>query len=275
MKINFTKMHGIGNDFMVIDTFSQAFEPDAETIRRLADRNFGIGFDQLLLLEPSTDSDIDVRYRIFNSDGGEVMQCGNGARCAARYLHENALVQKDEVVAETGAGRLTLLCNGEDVTVNMGVPKLSPTDIPAQVEKQGVVYLLRVGEQVLSAGLVNLGNPHAVIIVEDVDNTEVELLGPKVQEMGIFPDGVNVGFMQVLDRQTIHLRVYERGAGETLACGSGACAAVVSGRLQGIFDDTVTVHLRGGQLQVAWAGEGQPVMMTGPAATVYRGIIEL
>ncbi len=275
MKINFTKMHGIGNDFMVIDTFSQTFEPNAETIRRLADRNFGIGFDQLLLLEPPQSDAVDVNYRIFNSDGGEVMQCGNGARCAARYLHENALVQKDEIIAETGAGRLSLLCNGEDVTVNMGVPKVAPADIPAQVEKQDVVYLLRVDEQVLSAGLVNMGNPHAVIIVEDIDAADVEKLGPKVQAMDMFPEGVNVGFMQVLDRETVRLRVYERGAGETLACGSGACAAVVSGRLQGLFDDTVTVHLRGGQLQVAWAGEGQPVMMTGPAATVYRGIIEL
>ena len=275
MNINFSKMHGIGNDFMVVDTFSQSFEPSSDLIRSLADRHFGIGFDQLLLLSPPSNEGIDVNYRIFNSDGGEVMQCGNGARCAAKYLAENGLVNKTEIVAETGAGVLTLKIAGEEVCVNMGVPKIAPADIPAIVEKQEVVYLFRVDDLVLNAGLVNMGNPHFVSIVEDVEQTEVEILGPKVQALDVFPESVNVGFMQIIDRNTIRLRVYERGAGETLACGSGACAAVVSGRLQGLFDDKVSVHLRGGKLNVEWLGHGQPVMMTGPATCVYRGTIEL
>jgi diaminopimelate epimerase len=274
MEYQFTKMHGIGNDFVVFDTFTQSLSLSREQVRHIADRQFGIGCDQVLLLEPSEGA--DVRYRIFNADGGEVMQCGNGARCAAVYLKQKGLVSKSEIIAETGAGQLKL--NIEDdgcVTVNMGVPEFEPSNIPLQTDEYSEQYHLILGEDDISFGAVSMGNPHAVIIVDDVDIAPVNVIGPVMQQNGIFPESVNVGFIQILNQQAFKLRVYERGSGETLACGSGACAAMVIACQQGYLEGTIDAELRGGHLTLRWAGEGEPVTMTGPATTVFEGKIEL
>lgn len=276
MKQQFTKMHGIGNDFVVFDSFSNPVNLTREQIRHLADRQFGIGCDQVLLLErPQTDG-ADVRYRIFNADGGEVMQCGNGARCAAVYLKENGLVDKSEIVAETGAGDLVLHINDDGrVTVNMGVPEFEPSKIPLQAEEYSEQYTLIHGEDEITFGAVSMGNPHAVIIVDDVDIAPVNIIGPAIQLNELFPESVNVGFIQILNRKAFKLRVYERGSGETLACGSGACAAMVIACQQGYLEGTIDAELRGGHLTLSWAGEGQPVYMTGSATTVFEGKVEL
>jgi diaminopimelate epimerase len=274
MEYQFTKMHGIGNDFVVFDTFTQSLSLSREQVRHIADRQFGIGCDQVLLLEPSEIA--DVRYRIFNADGGEVMQCGNGARCVAVYLKEKGLVSKSEITAETGQGQLILNFDEDDcVTVNMGVPQFEPASIPMKIEEISDQYLLSLGEDDIVFGAVSMGNPHAVIIVDDIDTAPVNVIGPVIQQNELFPESVNVGFLEILNKQALKLRVYERGAGETLACGSGACAAMVIACQQGYLEGTIDAELRGGHLTLRWAGEGEPVYMSGPATTVFEGKIEL
>jgi diaminopimelate epimerase len=276
MESQFTKMHGIGNDFVVFDTFTQSLSLSREQIRHIADRQFGIGCDQVLLLEPPETDDVDVRYRIFNADGGEVMQCGNGARCAAVYLKQKGLVSKSEIIAETGAGQLILNIDDDGrVTVNMGVPQFEPAKIPMQTDEYSEQYRLILGEDEIVFGAVSMGNPHAVIIVDDVDIAPVNVIGPIIQQNALFPESVNVGFMQILNKQAFKLRVYERGSGETLACGSGACAAMVIACQQGYLEGTIDAELRGGHLTLRWAGEGEPVFMTGPATTVFEGKVKL
>lgn len=276
MSLRFTKMHGLGNDFVVIDAINQSVTLNSEQIRQLANRNFGIGCDQLLLVEKAHHKDADFRYRIFNADGGEVEQCGNGARCFARFVREKGLTDKDQITVETMKGLLVLnIQPDQQVTVNMGIPNFVPAEIPFTVTQQAQRYPLTVGEQTISIGAVSMGNPHAVTLVDDVSKAPVHELGPQVEHHPAFPKRVNAGFMQVDSRNAIHVRVYERGAGETLACGSGACAAMVIGRLWGLLDETVHVHLTGGTLIISWSGEGQPVMMTGPAEFVFEGTIEL
>jgi diaminopimelate epimerase len=274
MRLRFTKMHGLGNDFVVIDAVRQQIELSPEQLRLLADRRFGIGCDQILLAEPS--SRADFRYRIFNADGGEVEQCGNGVRCLGRFLIEQGLTDKRELVVETLAGDTRIFLREDGlVSVDMGVPRLTPSEIPFLAEAQAERYPLEVDGQRLEIGAVSMGNPHAVTRVESVDTAPVERLGPLIERHPRFPRRVNAGFMQVLDPGHVRLRVYERGAGETLACGTGACAAAVAGRLQGLLQPPVAVDLPGGRLLIDWAGPGAAVQMTGPAVTVFSGGIEL
>ena len=276
MEISFTKMHGLGNDFVVIDCFEQDVNLSTAQIKTLADRHFGIGCDQVLLLGPPEHGSSDVRYRIYNADGREVSQCGNGARCIAAYLYGRGLVKKDEIIAETNEGLLKLYRQDDgQVRVNMGVPRFEPADIPMRAKQRENKYQLQITGSELSFYAVSIGNPHAVLVVDDVEHTPVPVLGPEIQQSGMFPEGINVGFMQIVDRQHIRLRVYERGAGETLACGSGACAAVVAGYIDKRLAGQVDVSLKGGHLLVSWQGEGEPVWITGPAAFVYEGRIRL
>ncbi|WP_111641449.1 diaminopimelate epimerase [Marinimicrobium alkaliphilum] len=276
MRLRFTKMHGLGNDFMVIDGISQRVRLSPEEIRRLGDRHFGVGFDQLLLVEIPTRPDVDFGYRIFNADGSEVENCGNGARCFARFVIDRQLTGKRTIRVETAGGLLTLdVDDNDDVQVDMGVPRLAPADLPFTADAQAVTYPLTVDDQTLDISAVSMGNPHAVTLVDDIEQAPVEQLGPLVENHPRFAKRVNAGFMQVLSRSEVCVRVYERGAGETLACGTGACAAVVAGRLRGLLDPAVTVHLPGGALRIHWEGEGQTVIMTGPATTVYHGQIKL
>lgn len=276
MLLQFTKMHGLGNDFMVIDATRQSVSLTAAQVRSLADRHRGVGFDQLLLVEASSEPGTDFRYRIFNADGGEVGQCGNGARCFMRFVQEQGLTGKRQLLVETAGGplQLTLEHDGQ-VTVDMGVPRLEPADIPFDAPVAAVRYPLEVAGRQLDIAVLSMGNPHAVLQVDDIDTAPVELLGPEIEHHPRFPQRVNAGFMQIVDPATIRVRVFERGAGETLACGSGACAAVVAGRLWEQLDSQVKVILTGGELVVSWAGIGEPVLMTGPATTVYQGRIEL
>ncbi len=276
MKLTFTKMQGIGNDFIVIDGYSSAVNLDAATICRLADRHFGVGFDQLLLVEKPTVEGVDFRYRIFNADGGEVEQCGNGARCFVRFVHEKALTNQREIRVETARGVIfpKLEDNGL-VTVNMGEPRFRPAEVPFVADQDELVYPLQVANQTLEISTVSMGNPHAVTLVSDVDTAPVESLGPLIEHHERFPQRVNAGFMQVVGAHHIRLRVYERGSGETLACGTGACAAVVSGIRRGLLQSPVKVTTRGGELTIAWDGDQQPVWMTGPAETVFEGSIEI
>ena len=276
MELKFSKMHGLGNDFVVIDAINQAVSLTPQQVRRLADRRHGIGFDQLLLVEASDQPDSQFRYRIFNANGGEVEQCGNGARCFARFVRARGLTDATRIPVYTSAGRIELIVEDDDrVTVNMGAPKLEPADIPFQATVRAPRYALSVDGETYEIGAVSMGNPHAVLQVPHVDTAPVARLGPAIESHPRFPNHVNVGFMEVVDRGRIRLRVFERGAGETLACGSGACAAVVAGRIQDLLDETVTVELRGGDLVVSWAGDNQPVLMTGPATFVFEGSIEL
>ena len=276
MERQFTKMHGTGNDFVVFDTFSESLSLTREQIRHIADRQFGIGCDQVLLLEPPKSNDADVCYRIFNADGGEVMQCGNGARCVAVYLKNKELISKNEIIAETGAGQLILkIDDDERVTVNMGVPQFDPTKIPMQIDEYSEQYHLILGEDEITFSAVSMGNPHAVIIVDDVDMAPVNVIGPAMQLNELFPESVNVGFIQIFNKEAFKLRVFERGSGETLACGSGACAAMVIACQQGYLEGTIDAELRGGHLTLRWAGEGEPVYMTGPATTVFEGKVKL
>jgi diaminopimelate epimerase len=276
MKLNFTKMHGLGNDFVVIDGINQAVALEPAQIRRLADRHFGIGCDQVLLVEAPDRPETDFRYRIFNADGGEVEQCGNGARCFARFVHDHGLTEKDDLRVMTAAGplRLRLLPEGQ-VAVDMGQPRLEPADAPFFATERAPRYSIAADGVELAIGVVSMGNPHAVLRVDDVDQAPVAHLGPLLERHGRFPQRVNVGFMQIVAPDHIRLRVFERGTGETLACGSGACAAVVAGRLWGLLWPNVRVELPGGQLNVHWAGEGESVTLTGPATTVFEGWIEL
>ncbi|MXR70974.1 diaminopimelate epimerase [Shewanella insulae] len=277
--IHFTKMHGLGNDFMVVDGVTQNVYFSPEQIKRLADRNFGIGFDQLLLVEPPYDPDLDFHYRIFNADGSEVEQCGNGARCFARFVKSKGLIHKQKIKVSTSSGKMTLRLERDgSVTVNMGIPVLEPSRIPFNAKKTEKTYLLQAqlpeGMQTFLCGAVSMGNPHCVLEVDDVANADVEQIGALLTKHERFPKGVNVGFMQVIDANHIKLRVYERGAAETLACGSGACAAVAVGQLQGKLARRVRVDLPGGSLTINWEGEGKPLWMTGPAEHVYDGQIQ-
>lgn len=275
MKLNFTKMHGLGNDFVVLDTTRGPLDLNPALVRGLADRHFGIGCDQVLVVEPPRLPGTDFHYRIFNADGSEVEQCGNGARCFARFVRERGLTDKDEIPVGTAAGPIRLYCEPDgQVRVNMGVPILEPERIPFLVPAQAPAYPLEVAGERLTIGALSMGNPHAVLRVADLESAPVALLGPQIERHPCFPARVNVGFMQVLDPGHIRLRVYERGAGETLACGTGACAAVAAGRLWGILGERVRVSLPGGDLVIQWLGGSDPVWMTGPATTVYQGEIE-
>ena len=274
MLLRFTKMHGLGNDFIVFDLITQSLHVDARLIRHLADRHRGIGGDQVLVIEPPTDPEMDFRYRIFNQDGSEVGQCGNGARCVALYIREKRLSAKRRLRVETLGGPLDLLLGkGTVVSVGMGVPRLQPQEIPFEADLQASSYTLDADGECLEISAVSMGNPHAVLLVENVDLAPVAELGPRLETHPRFPEGANIGFMQVIDRTEVRLRVFERGAGETLACGSGACAAVVAGRLRDLLDERVRVYLPGGYLQIEWRGEGEPLLMSGPATTVFEGQI--
>ena len=276
MQIQFTKMHGLGNDFVVINGIDQSISLTKEQIQFIADRHFGIGCDQLLLVEESDIADADFRYRIFNADGAEVEQCGNGARCFAHFVQQENLTAKTEIPVITNTGRIVLKTEANGlVTVDMGTPILTPEKIPFQAPQQQTSYQLDLDNQTVTFGAISMGNPHAVIVVDDIDTAPVETLGKQLQAHHAFPKSVNVGFMQVIDPQHIKLRVYERGVGETQACGTGACAAVVSGCLQGLLDDKVDAKLLGGNLSISWAGDENPVMMTGSTSTVFKGKISL
>ncbi len=275
MKLRFTKMHGLGNDFVVFDAIAQRVQLTPDRIRAIADRHRGIGCDQVLLVEAATGPEAEFRYRIFNADGGEVEQCGNGARCFARFVREHGLTQRDRIRVETAAGPIELQLEADgQVSVAMGVPRLEPADIPFEAPGRASRYSLAVGAQEIEIGAVSLGNPHAVLQVDAVDRAPVATLGPLLERHPRFPRRVNVGFMEVVSRDHIRLRVFERGVGETLACGSGACAAMVVGRLQGLLAATVQVDLPGGSLRIQWPDESAGVTMTGPATRVFEGWIE-
>ena len=280
MKIRFTKMHGLGNDFVVLDAIKQNFVPTPAQVRFLADRHFGVGCDQLLVVESADTPGVDFRYRIFNADGGEVEQCGNGARCFVRFVHEQGLTDKREIRVETQSGLITLRLEADgQVTVDMGAPRFLTAEIPFDSQTDAVVQPLDVSGRTVEISVVSMGNPHAVQVVADVDAAPVAELGPLIESHPRFPRRVNAGFMQIMDRHAIRLRVHERGAGETLACGTGACAAVVVGIRRGQLDSPVRVSTRGGDLSIAWNGTTgeivQPVLMTGPAITVFTADIEL
>ncbi len=276
MSLKFTKMHGAGNDFVVLDGVRQSIALSPEQIRYIADRHFGIGCDQLLLVEKSPRDDADFRYRIFNADGGEVEQCGNGARCFVRFVHDHKLTSKREIVVETKSGLISPRLEDDGrVTVNMGAPIFDPARIPFMSDSDAIIRPLQVGDVTVQITAVSMGNPHAVQVVDDVETAPVATQGPLIEHHPRFPKRVNAGFMQVIDREHIKLRVYERGAGETLSCGTGACAAVVAGIRRGLLDTTVHVATRGGTLSITWAGEHSPVLMTGPAISVFDGEINL
>lgn len=275
MILEFTKMHGLGNDFVVIDLVRQRAILDTLTIQRMADRHFGIGFDQLLIVEPPEDPTADFQYRIFNADGSEVQQCGNGVRCFARFVYEQQLTFKTSIRVQTKSGIVEpeLGSNGW-VRVNMGQPKFLPEQIPFSAEAPQALYPLSIKDQELEIDVVNMGNPHAVILVDNVTTADVATIGPQVESHTRFPERVNVGFLEIVSRNQARLRVFERGSGETLACGTGACAAVVSGIRRGLLDNNVNIELAGGMLNIAWQ-EGDVVWMTGPTAKVYDGRLDL
>ena len=276
MLMNFTKMHGLGNDFVVIDAINQSISLSEQQIRKLADRNFGIGFDQLLMVDKPMTANADFKYRIFNADGSEVAQCGNGARCFARFVRDKGLTDKDEVIVDTDAGQLVLRFDAEGlITVNMGIPRHAPQQIPLLADAEAVSYIAPLSSGELRFSAVSMGNPHAVILVDDVNTAPVAVVGAEMESHSLFPQRANIGFMQIINRQQVKLRVYERGAAETLACGSGACGAVVAGIELGLLDQTVQVSLPGGDLKINWQGRGKPVLMTGPAVSVYEGQINL
>ena len=276
MRLRFTKMQGSGNDFIVIDATRTPIALAPAQVRRLADRRFGVGCDQVLLVEPPRSPEMDFYYRIFNADGGEVENCGNGARCFARFVRDRGLTERREIRVGTMAGIIVprILADGR-VCVDMGVPQFEPAYIPFIAERRALVYELEVNGAQRTISAVALGNPHAVQVVDDVERAPVAQEGPLIERHPRFPQRVNAGYMQVLDRHTVKLRVYERGAGETLACGTGACAAAVSGIARGLMQTPVCVETRGGTLEVAWSGESSRVLMSGPAAHVFEGDIEL
>jgi len=276
VKLKFTKMHGAGNDFVVVDATRAPLALDAAGIRRLSDRHLGIGFDQMLVVEPARNRDTDFYYRIFNADGGEVSQCGNGARCFVRYVHDKGLSAKDAIRVETRSGVIEPRLESDGrVTVNMGAPVFEPARIPFVAERLAATYNLEVDGRTVEISAVSMGNPHAVQVVPDTDTAAVASEGPLIERHARFPERVNAGYMQIVDRRHIKLRVFERGAGETLSCGTGACAAVVAGIARGLLDSPVKVDTRGGVLEIAWAGAAQPVFMTGPAQSVFEGEIEV
>lgn len=276
MRLKFAKMHGLGNDFVVFDGVRQRVELSADQVRRLADRRFGVGCDQVLLVEPPRGAEALFRYRIFNADGSEVQQCGNGARCFARFVRDEGLTDADVIPVETASGLIQLYLEPDgEVRVDMGMPRFTPAALPMAVAKEAEHYTLQVNGEQVTIGAVSMGNPHAVLQVDAVDTAPVSTLGPAIEGHPLFPERVNVGFLQVVDRTHVRLRVYERGAGETLACGTGACAAVAVGRRWGMLDDSVTVSLPGGNLRIDWTGPGEALWMTGPAARVFDGEIEI
>lgn len=270
--LSFTKMHGLGNDFMVLDATQAAIELSKEQIQLMADRHFGVGFDQLLMVEPAPTKDVDFGYRIFNADGSEVEQCGNGARCFAAFVRNKGLSQHNPLRVATQSGVIELLLSDDGlVQVNMGVPKTEPKDIPFTASGNAISYKIAIAGELINLSVVNMGNPHAVIQVNNIDKAPVERLGPLIESNSHFPERVNVGFMQVISPSQIRLRVYERGTGETLACGTGACAAVVAGIRAGLLDSEVKVQLPGGELIIEWNGPNSPVVMHGPAVMLYDG----
>ncbi|PMT30969.1 diaminopimelate epimerase [Vibrio parahaemolyticus] len=272
MHFHFSKMHGLGNDFMVVDCITQNVFFSQDLIRRLADRHTGVGFDQLLVVEAPYDPETDFHYRIFNADGSEVEQCGNGARCFARFVRLKGVTNKYSISVSTKKGKMILDVEDDgEVTVNMGVPEFEPNKIPFKAKQKEKTYIMRAGDKTLFCGAVSMGNPHVVTVVDDVDTADVDTLGPLLESHERFPERVNAGFMQVVSRDHIRLRVYERGAGETQACGSGACGAVAVGILQGLLDESVKVSLPGGELHISWQGPGKPLFMTGPATHVFDG----
>ncbi len=276
MKLKFTKMQGLGNDFVVLDATAQTLTLDTRQLRALADRHFGIGCDQILQVEPPRQADTDFYYRIFNADGGEVEQCGNGARCFVRYVHDKGLSTKTEIrVGTLGGVIVPRLERDGQVSVDMGAPLFEPSQVPFDASKRALTYPLEINGNTIIISALSMGNPHAVQIVPDVGAAPVGSEGPLIERHVRFPQRVNAGYVQVVDRGHIRLRVFERGAGETLACGTGACAAVVAGIMRGLLDSRVRVTTRGGDLVISWAGEGQPVIMTGPAATVFEGELEI
>jgi len=276
MPLRFTKMHGLGNDFVVVYAIRQAVALEPKQVRFLADRRFGVGCDQVLLVEPARLPGTAFHYRIFNADGSEVEQCGNGARCFARFVREQGFTSDDVIIVGTARGPITLHVESDgQVRVDMGAPRLEPADLPFDAPTRATTYPIEVNGQVLEIGAVSMGNPHAVLLVDDVASAPVGRLGPLLGSHPRFPRRVNVGFAAVKARDRIDLRVYERGSGETLACGTGACAAVVSGRLRGLLDEQVLVRLPGGELRVSWLGGDAPVWMIGPAVTVFEGTIDL
>lgn len=276
MHLPFTKMHGLGNDFVVLDAVTRQVELTPAQIQWIAQRRFGVGCDQVLVLQAAERSGVDFSFRIFNADGSEAEQCGNGARCLARFVHERGLADKTQIKLESLGGVISLRheANGQ-VTVDMGIPVFEPARVPFEAKTQQVVYDLDIGARHVQVSALSLGNPHAVQVVDELSDAVVSSQGPLIERHPRFPRRVNAGFMQVQDRSHIRLRVHERGAGETLACGSGACAAVVAGCQRGLLADSVEVALPGGSLRVNWAGEGEPVFMTGPTVTAYEGIIDL
>ncbi len=276
MKLRFTKMHGLGNDFVVFDTTRAPLALQRDQLRRIADRHFGVGCDQILLVEAAHMAGTDFHYRIYNADGGEVEQCGNGARCFARYVRDRGLTAKQEIRVGTLAGVIVARIEADgDVTIDMGVPEFEPARIPFDAPRRAPTYQLEVAGEMLEISALSMGNPHAVQVVEDSERAAVAIQGPAIESHPRFPQRVNVGYMQVLARDQIRLRVYERGAGETLACGTGACAAVVAGIQRGLLDQRVQVATHGGDLSILWEGEGHSVRMTGPAVTVFEGEIDI
>ena len=275
MPLEFSKMHGLGNDFVVIDAINQRFDMDAGQIRRLANRHLGIGFDQLLIVEKAQSAQADFKYRIFNADGSEVSQCGNGARCFARFVRERRLSQSDLISVETNAGLLQLeMLDASRVRVNMGIPTFEPAAIPLNTAARREQYVLDTDGRSIQFSALAIGNPHMVIMVDDVANCDLETLGPRLESHEFFPRRVNVGFMQLVDRSRFILRVFERGVGETKACGSGACAAMVAAAQLGLLETRAIAQLTGGELELEWQGEGTPVMMTGETAMVFHGKID-
>lgn len=276
MLLPFTKMHGLGNDFVVLNAVQAPVDLSAGQIRLLADRRFGIGCDQLLMIEPATSARADFRYRIFNADGAEVEQCGNGVRCIGDYLRRQGLLESNTLTVETRSGLVTIYLQDDgEVRVDMGVPCFEPERIPLASKQRQIPCVLELDDSRVEVVALSMGNPHAILVVDDIELAPLATLAPQIQRHVLFPAGVNVGFMQLVDRDHILLRVYERGVGETLACGTGACAAVAAGVITGRLASEVAVDLRGGRLTVEWAGEGRSLWMTGPATTVYEGRIEI
>ena len=275
MPLKFTKMHGLGNDFVLIDAVKQNIKVTSQLAKRLADRHLGIGCDQVLVLEPPSTKHVDFDYRIFNADGTEVEQCGNGARCLGRYILDQRLSGKKSLLLKTQNRVMEIQSKPKRlISVNMSAPLFEPAQIPFHADNQQILYSIEA-DKTLNISALSMGNPHAVIQVDDINTAPVEAVGRQLQQHACFPESVNVGFMQIIDRQHMKLRVFERGVGETQACGSGACAAAVAAIQQNLADHLITVELTGGELQIEWRGDDQPVMMTGPAVTVFQGQIKL
>ncbi len=276
MRLKFTKMQGLGNDFVVVDGTTREISLNGAQLRRIADRHFGVGCDQILQVEGPRQAGTDFYYRIFNADGREVEQCGNGARCFVRYVHDKGLTAKSEIrVGTLGGVIVPRLEQDGQVTVDMGVPEFEPAKVPFEAPARSPTYELSIAGRRVEVSVLSMGNPHAIQLVSDIERAPVATDGPLIETHPRFPRGVNAGFVQIISREHIRLRVYERGAGETLACGTGACAAVVAMHARGLLDQRVTVSTRGGDLGISWTGAAEPVMMTGPAATVFEGEIEL